>query len=147
MNAKVFIDTNVLIYAKDRTDLTKQTAAAAWLEALAMRKAAVVSRQSLREYYNTATKPKHGVPRERARREVAALHAWLPPDGGFDRLQEAWDIQDRFKLQFFDCMLLAAARAARCAYFLSEDMHDSLDVDGVQITNFLRLTPDQLLKD
>jgi predicted nucleic acid-binding protein len=143
---RVFVDTNVLIYAKDRTDRTKQTAATRWLGALAAQNAVVVSRQSLREYYNTVTKPKLGIPRETARREVAALHAWLAPDGGFDRLQEAWEIQDRFKFSFYDCMLLAAARAAKCSHFLSEDLHHGTDVDGTVVTGFIRFAPEQVLK-
>jgi len=146
MSVRVFVDTNVLVYAKDLSHPTKQRAAQHWLEALAARNAIVVSAQSLREYYNAATNPKKtAIPRQIARREVAALHAWLPADGGLDRLPEAWEIQDRFQLAFFDSMLLAAALTAKCTHFLSEDLHAGLNVNGALIVNFMTVSPEELL--
>jgi predicted nucleic acid-binding protein len=147
MSAKVFVDTNVLIYAKDRTNPTKQKAANTWIRALWQNRRGVVSRQSLREYYNAATKPKIGAGKSNIRREILALHAWLPSDGGLDRLSEAWDIQDRFQLSFYDALLLASANAARCTHFLSEDMQDGLDVNGTRILSFTNAAPSDVLKD
>jgi predicted nucleic acid-binding protein len=143
MSAKVFIDTNVLIYAKDRTSPSKQRAAAAWLTALGNAGAGVLSRQSLREYYSVTSRiPQH---RELARREVADLTAWVPSDGGLDRLEEAWQIQDRYMLGFYDSLLLASALEARCSHFLSEDMQHELDVYGTKVISFLRLSPAEVL--
>lgn len=147
MSARVFIDTNVLIYAKDRTSPTKQKAAAIWLTALAEAKAGVVSRQSLREYYNVASRVPVGDARNIARHEVAELVAWLPSNGGLDRLEDAWHIQDRFQLAFYDALLLASAREAECTHFLSEDMQHGLNVNGTKIISFLQLAPEGVLLD
>jgi predicted nucleic acid-binding protein len=147
MSARVFVDTNVLVYVKDQTNPLKRKAAEVWLAALAAKNAAVISRQSLREYYKVATKPKVGALKAAIRREVLALHAWLPSDGGVDRLTDAWDIQDRFQLSFYDALLLASANAARCTHFLSEDMQDGLDVNGTRILSFTNAAPSDVLKD
>jgi predicted nucleic acid-binding protein len=143
MSAKVFVDTNVLIYAKDRTSLSKQKAAATWLTALGDAGAGVLSQQSLREYYNVTSRSLQS--RELARREVAQLAAWLPSDGGLDRLEEAWQIQDRYTLGFYDSLMLASALEARCSHFLSEDMQHELDVYGTKVISFLRLSPADVL--
>ena len=147
MSARVFVDTNVLVYVKDQTNPLKRKAAETWLAALSAKSAAVISLQSLREYYNVATKAKVGAVRAVIRREVMALHAWLPNDGGLDRLNEAWDIQDRYQLSFYDALLLASANAARCTHFLSEDLQDGLDVNGTRILSFMNVAPSDVLRD
>lgn len=136
---KVFVDSNVLIYTKDRANPSKRAAAESWLEQLSHRGAIVVSRQTLREYYRVASSAKVGAPREKLQSDIRALHAWLPLDGGWDHLEDAWTIEQQFKLGFYDSLLLASARAAGCAYFLTEDLHDGLDVLGTRVIHFMRV--------
>jgi predicted nucleic acid-binding protein len=63
------------------------------------------------------------------------LGRWVGDAARGDDLTAAWAIQDRYKLSFIDCLLLAAAQASSCDVFLSEDMHHGMDIDGVIILN------------
>jgi len=56
MNGKEFVDTNILIYAFDRTAGKKRETAAALVERLWTERAGCVSLQLLQEFYVTATK-------------------------------------------------------------------------------------------
>jgi predicted nucleic acid-binding protein len=56
MTARVFVDTNVLVYARDRTDEEKHARALEWLAALWQERAGRLSWQVLQEYYVTATR-------------------------------------------------------------------------------------------
>jgi predicted nucleic acid-binding protein len=41
----------------------------------------------------------------------------------------------RFKLQYFDALIIAVASRAGARILLSEDMHDGLVVDGLRVVN------------
>lgn len=133
---KCFIDTNVLVYARDRNEPSKRTKASAWLEKLRKAEAGVLSAQVLREYYARVTLARRPLlDPERARADVRALLPWVADEAWHDDLERTWDLQDRYRLSFWDSLLLASARASSCDCFLSEDMHHGLDVDGVVILN------------
>jgi predicted nucleic acid-binding protein len=54
-------------------------------------------------------------------------------------LEQGWRIQDRYRLSFWDALIVAAARAASCRYLLTEDLQADQDLDGVVVVNpFLR---------
>jgi predicted nucleic acid-binding protein len=55
MSGTVFVDTNVLVYVRDRTDEEKQRRAAEWMAALWDSRLGRLSIQVLQEYYITLT--------------------------------------------------------------------------------------------
>jgi predicted nucleic acid-binding protein len=76
----VFVDTNVLVYARDASDPEKQAIAAAWIEHLWASADGRLSVQVLQEYYVTTTrKLDPGLPAEEARQD--RLHHGLEIDG------------------------------------------------------------------
>jgi predicted nucleic acid-binding protein len=97
--------------------------------------AGALAAQNLREYYSVITRPRFGVSREQARADIAQLDFWVDDHARTDNLRAASALQDRYKLSFLDCLLLAAAQASACDLFLSEDMQHGMDVDGVMILN------------
>ena len=56
MSGSVFVDTNVLVYARDRTDEDKQRRALEWMTALWDEARGRTSVQVLQEYYVTLTR-------------------------------------------------------------------------------------------
>ncbi len=79
MSVRVFVDTNVLVYARDSSEPEKQPRAAQWLEKLWRARAGRLSLQVLQEYYVTVTqKLDPGLDLARARSDVRALAAWQP---------------------------------------------------------------------
>lgn len=145
MSAKVFVDTNVLVYCRDASEPKKQARAAAWMAALWEGRVGRLSFQVLQEFYVTVTaKLNPGLPPEAARRDVRALLAWqpLPADGRL--LEGAWILQDRFRLSWWDALIVAAAQAAGCRYLLSEDFQEGLEVGEVEMMNPFFRGPEQV---
>lgn len=55
MSAKVFVDTNILVYTRDASEPKKQTQALQWLAVLWQQRSGAISYQSLNEYYVIVT--------------------------------------------------------------------------------------------
>lgn len=139
---EVFVDTNVLVYARDVADAQKQASAAEWMAYLWRSGRGRLSMQVLGEYYVTVTrKLDPGMDRESARRDVDHLMAWEPIVVAPAVLRRAWQAQDRYALSFWDALIVAAAQAARCALLLTEDLQAGQELDGVRVVDPFALRP------
>jgi predicted nucleic acid-binding protein len=135
----VFVDTNVLVYARDASDPEKQATAAAWIEHLWTSAGGRLSVQVLQEYYVTVTrKMDPGLSADEARADVRDLAAWRPIRIDEAIIESAWLLEDRYQLSFWDSLIVAAAQAAGCGTLLTEDLQDGLDVDGLRIADPFR---------
>jgi len=146
MTGTVFVDTNVLVHVRDRTDERKQRLAASWMAALWESRRGRLSYQVLQEYYVTATR-KLDPPREAAdaREDVWALRAWKPEPAGYATLETAWTVQDRFGLSWWDALIVAAALGAGCRWLLTEDLQDGLEILGVTVLDPFGHVPERIL--
>jgi predicted nucleic acid-binding protein len=134
MNALVFVDTNVLLYRHDNRKPEKQQAAEMWLAHLWQTRSGRLSTQILQEFYLNATqKLKPGLDRKAARQEVKDLAVWHPIPVDFQVIAEAWDLQDRYQLSFWDSLIAAAARLSGCRFLLTEDLQHDQDLNGVRV--------------
>jgi predicted nucleic acid-binding protein len=143
MTANVFVDTNVLIYAVDRADLQKQQAAQRWREWLWETNRGRISFQVLQEFYVNATKKQPSAQAE-IRKEIGDLMAWQPITLDAGVMVRAWKIEDRYRISFWDSLIVAAARVANCRYLLTEDLQRGQDFDGVMIVNPFLSVPSSL---
>ena len=135
----VFVDTNVLVYARDASDPEKQATAAAWMEHLWTSATGRLSVQVLQEYYVAVTrKLEPGLPVDEAREDVRDLVAWRPVRIDEAVLDSAWRIEDRFGLSFWDSLIVAAAQSAGCETLLTEDLRHDLEIDGLRIADPFR---------
>ncbi len=142
MIAPVFVDTNVLVYARDRFAGEKRTRAQEWLDHLWETRRGRVSFQVLNEFYAVATgKLRADVTTQDARKDVRNLLAWQPQLVDGDILEAAWGAQDRFGLAFWDALIVAAAQAASCRYLLTEDLQHGQELEGVKVISPFRTTP------
>jgi predicted nucleic acid-binding protein len=146
MTARVFVDTNVLVYARDRTDEDKHHQALTWVAALWQGRAGRLSWQVLQEYYVTVTR-KLDPPRRRAeaREDVTSLVTWRPIPIGLETVDAAWGVEDRFGLSWWDALIVATAQAGECDYLLSEDLQDGQTFDGVTVVTPFTLGPAAIL--
>lgn len=136
MSDRVFVDTNVWLYARDAGQPAKQPVARRWLETLWRERRGCLSFQVLQEYYvNVTQKLKPGLPPAEARRDVRDLLAWDPLKTDGSILESAWNLIDRYGFSWWDAQIVAAARLADCVVLLSEDMQHGLDVNGTRIVN------------
>ena len=146
MTDPVFVDTNVLVYARDASEPVKQPAASLRLERLWRNRSGRVSTQVLSEYYVTVTQELDpGMPTEAARRDVRNFIAWDPLPVGPALIQPAWSLQDRFSLSYWEALIVGAAQITDCGLLLSEDLQDGQRFDGITVVNPFQHAPDAVL--
>ncbi len=147
MTATVFVDTNVLVYARDRSDEAKHRRALEWMAALWEERAGHLSWQVLQEYYVTVTR-KLDPPRDAAdaREDIASLATWVPTAPDLALVDRAWAIEDRYGLSWWDALIVAAAQTAGCTYLLSEDLQDRQRLGDVTVVNPFTHEPGDVLR-
>ena len=139
MSDLAFVDSNILIYAHDRTDAGKQAKAQEVVRRCWEDRSGCVSMQVLQEFYvNLTRKVKTPVPPSVARDLVAGYSSWrvvllVPED-----LLDASRLEERFRLHFWDALILAAARKAKATLLFSEDLQHGQEIGGVMVRNPLR---------
>lgn len=136
MSAKVFVDTNILIYAHDREAREKHAAAARVLRQLWEDRTGVVSTQVLQEFYVNATR-KIPVPlaRSTARQVVEQYAVWPVVEVDVRMIVHASELEERYQLSFWDALVVAAARRANASRLLSEDFNAGQVIEGVRVEN------------
>jgi predicted nucleic acid-binding protein len=136
MTGPCFVDANVLVYALDRTDLAKQQVAEALLNRLWREQTARTSVQALNEFYTVVTrKTSHPVRREEAWLVLEDLLGWNPQSVDVTLLHRACAIEVRYKLNWWDCLIVAAAQLQSCSILYSEDLQHGAVYDGVRVCN------------
>lgn len=136
MTASVFVDTNVFVYARQARDSRKQSLAAQWLDRLWREQIGCTSIQVLSEYYATLTrKLKPAFSNDEAWEHVRSLLAWNPQPVESDLLLRAFEIQRRYQLNWWDCLIVGAAQLQGCALLLTEDLQDHANYGGVTVRN------------
>ncbi|MBN1420866.1 MAG: PIN domain-containing protein [Planctomycetes bacterium] len=135
MPGSVFLDTNVLVYAIESGGPDPAKSATAL--ALARRPDVCLSTQVLGEFYRAVTSPRRSVPlaHEQA---VAWVQLWKRHDVRsitVPHVDLALELAVRFRIGYFDALILAAARLAGCEIVYSEDLNDDQDYGGVRVRN------------
>jgi len=134
MNGKEFVDTNILIYAFDRTAGKKRETAAPLVERLWSERAGCVSLQVLQEFYVTATK-KLRMPAGEALAQVERLGKWTVHRPAVSDVVQAIQLHRAKRISFWDAMILRSAIGSACSLVWSEDLSDRQGWDGVVVRN------------
>lgn len=136
----VFVDTNVLIYADDTRDASKQLRAREWLLMLWQQRSGRLSTQVLNEYYVNVTR-KLGLAQGDARAKVRRFQLWQPWQMDHQTVETAWGVEARFGLSYWDSLIVAAAAQSGCTHLLSEDLQHGQRIDAVTIINPFLVAP------
>lgn len=136
--SRVFIDTNILVYAVDRHDLKKQRICRHFLERLNDDEAGVISTQVIQEFYVTITQ-KLGLKPLEAKRMAGALDNFEIVQVDPDLIKEAIDVSILSQISFWDALIIAAAQAAKCDRIWSEDLSHHQTFKMVKIENIFFL--------
>jgi predicted nucleic acid-binding protein len=144
MTALVFVDTNVLIYAVDEANLKKQEAAKQWRSELWKSRRGRISFQVLQEFYANVSR-RWPAAREQSVAEIRNLLAWRPVSIDAAVLENAWKIEERYLLSFWDSLIVSAAKTASCRYLLTEDLQADQELDGVVVVSPFRSDPEETL--
>lgn len=135
MTALVFVDTNVLVYARDPRDPLKRSIASEWVRLLWNEERGRTSIQVLNEYYDVLTrKCRASFRHDDVWDDVQQyLSAWKPQSLDAELLRCAREIEMRHRLSWWDSLVVAAAQFQHCALLLSEDMQDGAIYGGVTV--------------
>jgi predicted nucleic acid-binding protein len=135
MNARVFVDTNVLVYAYDKNEGYKQEAARRILRELSQDRSGALSVQVLQEFYNTVTrKIASRLPKDKARLIVDRFAFWCVATTP-EEIMRAFQIEDEARIGFWDALIVAAAVRAGATCILSEDLNPGQTIAGIRIEN------------
>jgi predicted nucleic acid-binding protein len=136
MTVAVFVDTNVLVYARDASEPSKQSRATEWLRELWLEQRGRTSVQVLSEYYTTVTrKLRPGLEPDEAWDDVNSLFAWQPQKIDRHVLETAREIERRHALSWWDAMIVAAAQLQSCEVLLSEDLQHGWTCGTLTVRN------------
>lgn len=131
-----FVDTNILVYAYDQTAGDKRERASGLMETLWDRGEGVLSTQVLQEFYVAVTGkiPRPLTPRK-AREIVSDLSTWKVALLEVQDILKASELGERYRLSFWDALILAAAQKEGAVTLWSEDLNHGQNYDGVTVRN------------
>lgn len=134
MTYKAFFDTNVLAYEFERKDLRKRDIARELLREWRLSGRMILSVQVLQELYVVLTR-KMGIYEEDAEKIIKS-YARLPiisADSGL--VLQGIGISRRYRISFWDALLVAAALRGDCRIIFTEDLSHGMKIEGVEIVN------------
>ncbi len=136
MPDKVFIDTNVLVYAHDSSLPDKRRISQELILGHMREGAAVISPQVLGEFFITATK-KSAKPlsESQAKKEILLLSSLATVDIDATLVVRALEIKGKWRLNYWDSLIVAAAERGGCKILYSEDMADGQSYGSVTVRN------------
>jgi len=146
MSARVFVDTNVLLYRVDSRDLEKQGRAEHWLKQIWSTRSGRLSYQVLQEFYAVATrKLDPGLDPATARSVIEPLLTWRPILTDDRVLRAAWDLEERFSLSWWDALIVAAAQVTRSTHLLTEDLQAGQRFGDLEVVDPFSAPPSEIL--
>jgi predicted nucleic acid-binding protein len=136
MTVQCFVDANILIYHVDHSDPVKQELASVLIRRLWSEQSARTSIQALNEFYTVVTrKLSHLVAPDMAWAHIEDLLQWDPQPVDASVVREARAIELRYKIGWWDCLIVAAARVQHCSVMYTEDLQHGAIIGGVKVVN------------
>jgi len=131
-----FIDTNVLLYAHDRTAAQKHEVARDLIADLWGTRAGALSTQVLQEFYVNATRK---LPRplsaSAARKVIGRYATWTVHHIEPADIIAASELEKRHRQSFWDALVIISAARAGATTLATEDMQHGRTIAGVRIVN------------
>jgi predicted nucleic acid-binding protein len=133
MNAE-FVDTNILIYAHDGGAGVRHAKSVALLERLFEKGNGALSIQVLTEFYAAATRKLNMKPEE-AEEVLQDLEGWILHRPSFADLLSASRLHRRYKVSWWDALILNSANELGCVVLWSEDLADGQNYGSLTVRN------------
>lgn len=136
MKDKIFIDSNIFIYAflEGTENNVKRLKTIQFLESLED-KTIVVSTQVLGEIYNTLNN-KYMIKREDIIKKLDILsETALVKPLTIDTIKKCWNITLKHNYSYYDSLILTSAIEHECSFIYSEDMKNEHVIEGLKILN------------
>jgi len=139
MSGKIFIDTNILIYAHDLDAGKKHTIAVEIIKDIWEGRNGVISTQVLQEFYiNMTRKILKTISPMEAREIIRSYLSWEIKENSPMSIVRASEIEEKYRISFWDALIVVAAYSAKVDKILTEDLHDGQMIEGIFIENPFR---------
>lgn len=139
MSVEVFVDTNLLYYANTDSPDARHARARQLIEPLWSEPGrAAISVQVLQELHVNLMR-KGGLDPAASWRRVSDYLAWKVIDNDRLLLAAAFDVQTRWRLSYWDSLIVAAAQRSGAPLLWSEDLAEGQRYDDVRAVNPLRV--------
>ncbi len=136
MSDKAFFDTNVLVYAFDKSEQEKNAISKNLIHNFGRDGNLVLSTQVLQEFYVTLTRVGKELLTQEEAGEIVNDFAEFPLiQVDKDIISRAMKRHQSKAFSFWDAMIVEAALASGCSQLLSEDMQDGLVIGSLVIRN------------
>ena len=131
-----FVDTNVLVYAFDKSSSPKKLVAQRLMNELMEDDLLRVSTQVLQELFVTLTRKVHQpCSSEEALTVLEDLAAWPMMVVDYAAIRAAGGLAVQAKVSFWDALIVVAAARTGAAVLYTEDLNDGQEILGVRISN------------
>lgn len=142
MKDKIFVDTNILMYAHDSSTGMKHERARMLLEQLWNDGGGVLSTQVLQELcINLRRKCARPFSFEETRSLIEEYLSWEIIVNTPESVLEALQIETRHQISFWDALIVHAAETAGAEILYSEDLSDGQIYGAVRVVNPLKSPP------
>jgi predicted nucleic acid-binding protein len=130
----VFADSNVLLYVRDERDPRKRSRAAAWHDRLWEEETGRTSMQVVSEYYvNLRRMAGSRMTAEEAWLHASRFLAWNPQAIDDAVVRAAREVEIRYRISWWDSLIVAAAQLQNCELLLTEDLQDGMKFGSVTV--------------
>lgn len=137
MNARFFLDTNIFVYSFDRGAPAKARRATQLIrQAVATRKG-IISYQVVQEFFNVALR-RFAQPITVAEAEqylATVFRPLLAVHSSQALFGLALRLSDRYRVPWYDSLILAAAMEGQCSLVYTEDLHHGQRFEKLQVEN------------
>lgn len=137
MSARFFLDTNIFAYAFDAKSPAKARRAAQLIRLAADTGNGVVSYQVVQEFFNLAFR-RFEQPMSVAEAEqylITVFRPLLAVHSAVALYVEAMRIAGKYRLSWYDCIIVAAALQSQCSVLYSEDLQHGQEIESLRIEN------------
>ena len=130
-----FLDTNILVNAASRQDLGKRDIALGIVRhALETNNDGVISLQILQEFTNVMLKRSLATD-EQIEGYYTYFYKLVRTEVTSDMLRDAIHIRREYGIQYYDAVMVAAAKKIGCHEIVTEDLNDGQDYCGTRAVN------------
>lgn len=126
MNDKIFLDSNILIYAYSKNEIEKQIIA----RDLVANFTSVISTQVLQEFTNIITRKFHFSLDDAQKAIIECCQNNQVFTNTDATILKGCQLAARYKFSFFDSLIIASAIASDCKLLYSEDLQNGQIIDG-----------------
>jgi predicted nucleic acid-binding protein len=136
MSDRIFLDTNILVYAYDKHEAQKQKKAQRLLTSGIEQESLFLSVQVLGEFFNVVTRHiPQPMSSDEAKEIINTLSILPVQEIDLAMVNRAVDTFKKYQISYWDSLIVSAAERAGCTMIFSEDLSDGQTYHDILVHN------------